>query len=74
MARKVNYTADLVIALVFGLTAGRWALVPFMYLLYLTLLLIHRQYRDDEWCHGKYGAAWVKYRKAVPYRLIPYVY
>eukprot|EP01120_Amphizonella_sp_Union-15-10_P013210 TRINITY_DN6108_c0_g1_i1.p1 TRINITY_DN6108_c0_g1~~TRINITY_DN6108_c0_g1_i1.p1 ORF type:complete len:462 (-),score=55.89 TRINITY_DN6108_c0_g1_i1:4-1389(-) len=31
-------------------------------------------YRDDKWCHSKYGKAWEEYRKIVPYRLIPYVF
>ena len=41
---------------------------------YLTPLLIHRERRDDRDCARKYGADWDRYKAAVPWRLIPYVY
>ncbi|PBK75697.1 ERG4/ERG24 ergosterol biosynthesis protein [Armillaria solidipes] len=41
---------------------------------YFLVLLIHRQLRDDENCKKEYGEDWEKYKKMVPYHIIPYVY
>jgi protein-S-isoprenylcysteine O-methyltransferase Ste14 len=30
--------------------------------------------KDERICEAKYGAAWQAYKRAVPYRIIPYVY
>ena len=47
--------------------------VPYFYAVYLAGLLAHRSMRDDEACARKYGADWLRYKQAVPYRFIPYV-
>lgn len=51
-----------------------FAVAALLYPGYLTVLLIHRAMRDDEWCRAKYGKDWDSYCKEVPYKLIPYVY
>ena len=48
--------------------------VPFMYLLYIIILLVHRIYRDEAKCSKKYGKYWKEYCKRVPYRLVKGVY
>ena len=48
--------------------------ITYFYVIYFTVLLMHRQIRDDENCEKKYGKDWEKYRKLVPYRIVPYIY
>jgi len=74
VARHMNYTGDLMMAWAWGLTCGFKSFIPFFYATYMTILLIHRDRRDDHDCRRKYGKDWDKYLKAVPYRLIPYLY
>jgi len=45
--------------------------MPFFYVIFLTILLVHRAFRDDEKCSKKYGRHWEEYCKAVPYKIIP---
>jgi len=73
IARKINYTADLVMALSWSMLCGP-VLLPYFYPIYMTVLLVHRAYRDDIACQEKYGECWDKYKKKVPYILIPGVY
>ena len=55
--------------------ARGWGMIfTYFYLLYFSVLLIHRELRDDEKCSKKYGKDWEEYKKKVPYRIIPYVY
>lgn len=52
-----------------------WAIpVTYFYMLYFAILLIHRERRDDENCHKKYGKDWEEYRKLVKWRIVPGVY
>jgi 7-dehydrocholesterol reductase len=71
MARHVNYVGDIMLATAFGLACGFGHILPYLYAIYLTGVLVHRIYRDDMRCRKKYGQAWDNYCKAVPYRLIP---
>ncbi|XP_046455407.1 7-dehydrocholesterol reductase-like isoform X1 [Daphnia pulex] len=74
VARHLNYTFELMAALMWcfpGYGHGIW---PFLYFFFLIVLLVHRCYRDEDKCMDKYGPAWVEYCKRVPYRMIPYVF
>jgi len=73
-ARHCNYLGDILMSWSWGLTCGYTSIFPFAYTAYLTPLLIHREIRDDLVCSEKYGDDWDKYKKAVPYRICPYVY
>jgi isoprenylcysteine carboxyl methyltransferase (ICMT) family protein YpbQ len=73
-SRHPNYFGDLLMALSWSLPTGFNTPITYFYVAYFAVLLIHRQLRDDENCEKKYGADWVKYKKLVPYRIIPYVY
>ncbi|KAI6112045.1 ERG4/ERG24 ergosterol biosynthesis protein [Pisolithus croceorrhizus] len=73
-SRHPNYLGDLLMALAWSLPTGFETPVTYFYVIYFAVLLIHRQRRDDEMCEKKYGKDWEKYRKLVPYRIIPYVY
>ena len=57
-----------------ALTCGFGSLVPYVYPVALTALLVHREHRDDRDCREKYGADWAAYCRRVPYRFVPGIY
>jgi hypothetical protein len=73
-SRHPNYLGDLLMAVAWSLPTGFSSPIPYFYVIYFLVLLVHRQRRDDEACEKKYGQDWKKYMKLVPYRIIPYVY
>ncbi len=56
------------------MTCGFDHVLPYFYIVYMTILLVGRIYRDHDRCRGKYGKYWDDYCKKVPYKLIPYVW
>lgn len=74
IARHINYLGDLFMALSWCLTTGFGSILTYFYVIYFAILLIHRERRDDHKCAKKYGKSWEEYCKAVPSRIIPYVY
>lgn len=44
---------------------------PYFYVIFLTILLVDRSFRDDNKCKAKYGKAWEEYSEQVPYKIIP---
>ncbi|UNI13862.1 Delta(14)-sterol reductase [Purpureocillium takamizusanense] len=57
-----------------GSAKGWGMLFTYFYIVYFAVLLIHRDRRDDEKCHRKYGADWEKYKKEVRWRIVPGIY
>ncbi|CAH9083478.1 unnamed protein product [Cuscuta epithymum] len=74
IARHCNYLGDLLLALSFSLPCGISSAVPYFYPIYLLILLIWRERRDDARCAEKYKDVWEEYCKLVPWRILPYVY
>ncbi|XP_032626250.1 7-dehydrocholesterol reductase isoform X2 [Chelonoidis abingdonii] len=74
VARHFNYTGDLMGSLAYCLTCGFEHILPYFYIIYMTILLTHRCIRDEHRCSSKYGKDWKRYATAVPYRLIPGVF
>lgn len=74
VSRHPNYLGDWLMAWAWCLTCGFGSPIPYFYVVYFAILLVHRQLRDDEACKKKYGTDWDTYCKRVPYRIIPYVY
>lgn len=72
--RHPNYLGDLIMALAWSLPCGFSHILPYFYVIYFTVLLIHREARDEHHCKKKYGLAWEKYCQRVPYRIFPYIY
>lgn len=70
-ARKCQYTADIAMALSWGLACGFGSLLPYFYVTFFTAMILHRQWRDEVRCAEKYGKYWQKYKKAVPAIFIP---
>ncbi|MDE0408207.1 MAG: delta(24(24(1)))-sterol reductase [Alphaproteobacteria bacterium] len=73
-ARKPHYTADVLMALSWGLICGVDHFLPYFYVTFFVVVLIHRARRDIARCKGKYGADWDRYTEAVPYLFIPKVF
>uniref|UniRef100_A0A671TQD4 Delta(14)-sterol reductase TM7SF2 n=1 Tax=Sparus aurata TaxID=8175 RepID=A0A671TQD4_SPAAU len=74
LVRHPNYLGDLLMALAWSLPCGFSHLLPYFYVIYFTILLIHREDRDERQCRAKYGLAWDTYCRRVPYRIFPYIY
>ncbi|KAK3806795.1 MAG: 7-dehydrosterol-delta 7-reductase [Benniella sp.] len=74
LSRHFNYVGDLLMSLAMCMTCGTKHLLPYYYIIYMTILLLHRIQRDHTRCKGKYGKYWEEYMRVVPYKLIPYVY
>lgn len=74
IARHCNYLGDLLLALSFSLPCGISSPVPYFYPVYLLILLIWRERRDEARCAEKYKDVWAEYCRVVPWRILPYVY
>jgi len=73
LARHFHYVPEVCLALAWTLPAGL-LFAPYVYVVFLTLLLLDRAGRDDKRCESKYGSAWMTYRNLVPYKVIPLIY
>ncbi|XP_051823184.1 7-dehydrocholesterol reductase isoform X1 [Antechinus flavipes] len=71
LARHFNYTGDLMGSLAYCLACGFSHLLPYFYIIYMCVLLVHRCLRDEDRCSRKYGRDWERYTAAVPKRLLP---
>ncbi|KAI7873069.1 ergosterol biosynthesis ERG4/ERG24 [Mucor mucedo] len=74
VARKPHYTADLMMAISWGLITGFDSFLPYFYFCFFLCVLVHRVSRDMERCAKKYGKDWERYCERVPYIFIPYVF
>lgn len=74
VVRHPNYLGDLIMALAWSLPCGFSHLLPWYYMIYFIILLVHRDSRDMSDCRRKYGSAWDEYCRTVPYRIIPRIY
>eukprot|EP00817_Percolomonadidae_sp_ATCC50343_P007506 CAMPEP_0117429102 /NCGR_PEP_ID=MMETSP0758-20121206/8674_1 /TAXON_ID=63605 /ORGANISM="Percolomonas cosmopolitus, Strain AE-1 (ATCC 50343)" /LENGTH=125 /DNA_ID=CAMNT_0005215851 /DNA_START=698 /DNA_END=1072 /DNA_ORIENTATION=- len=61
IARKINYLGDILIAISMTAASGYTFVVPHLYPIYLTLLLIDRARRDNARCQVKHKEAWTEY-------------
>jgi protein-S-isoprenylcysteine O-methyltransferase Ste14 len=75
VSRHVNYLGELLMASGLALSLG-WpgSIWPWLYPIYYLVLLVPRQIDDDKRCAQKYGAMWDEYRRAVRWRIIPWIY
>lgn len=49
-------------------------IAPWLYPIFLTILLIVFAVEDDKRCAKKYGLSWDEYKSRVKYVIFPYVY
>lgn len=73
-SRHTNYTYEILTSATWSAVGYQYGPIPFLYLGYITFLLVHRIYRDEKKCKAKYGKYWKEYCKLVPYRLVKGVY
>jgi len=74
VARHSNYFGDLLMALAWCLTTGFGTPLTYFYFVYFTILLVHREWRDNAMCAEKYGNDWEEYCRRVRWRIVPGVY
>ena len=74
LSRHMNYFGDLLMGLAWCLPCLFGSPLPYFYIFYFTLLLVHRERRDHEMCAVRYGSDWETYCRKVPNRIIPGVY
>ena len=74
VARHSNYLGDLMMALAWCLPAGFEHPLPYFYITYFTILLVHREWRDNAMCREKYGSDWDAYCRKVRWRIVPGIY
>ncbi|KAK1975088.1 ergosterol biosynthesis ERG4/ERG24 family protein [Colletotrichum cereale] len=71
--RKPNYVPDMFFAFSWGLITGFKSVFPWFYFVFFMIMIIHRTNRDINRCRRKYGEAWKRYEREVPYLFIPYI-
>ncbi len=71
VSRHFHYVPELLAAFSWSCATGFSYLMPFFYVIFLTILLTHRAFRDDQKCRVKYGKYWEEYCKLVPYKIVP---
>lgn len=71
ISRHFHYLPELGLAFCWCTTAMFHGLIPYLYFIYLSILLVHRSMRDDTKCFNKYGDYWLQYRELVPYKIVP---
>ncbi|CAG8663477.1 11279_t:CDS:2, partial [Gigaspora rosea] len=70
-ARHINYLGDWIISWAWCLLCGFDDILPYFYVIYFAVLLIHREFRDEEKCKNKYKKDWDRYCEIVKWRIIP---
>jgi 7-dehydrocholesterol reductase len=73
-SRHFHYIAEIAACICWSWPVGFELAAAWVYVVFLTILLLDRAYRDELRCSKKYGKHWAEYCKKVPYRVIPYIY
>lgn len=71
ISRHFHYVPELLCAFFWSVPALFDNFLPYFYVSFLTVLLVHRAYRDDARCSAKYGKDWQRYCDVVPGKLLP---
>jgi protein-S-isoprenylcysteine O-methyltransferase Ste14 len=74
VARHLNYFGDLLMGLAWCVATGVERPLPYFYIAYFMILLVHRERRDHHMCLSKYGPDWEAYCRQVPWRIVPGLY
>ncbi|MFT7620996.1 MAG: 7-dehydrocholesterol reductase [Myxococcota bacterium] len=71
VSRHFHYLPEITASFCWTLPALFDNFLPWFYVIFLTVLLVHRAFRDEQKCSRKYGEYWVEYKRRVPYKIIP---
>jgi 7-dehydrocholesterol reductase len=71
LSRHFHYIPEVLGAFFWSVPALFGHLLPYLYVLFLAILLTDRAFRDEQRCADKYGADWRRYCERVPYRIVP---
>ncbi len=71
ISRHFHYVPEILGAFFWTLPVLFTHVLPWFYVIFLTILLTHRAFRDEERCRLKYGDDWKRYSEKVPYRIVP---
>jgi 7-dehydrocholesterol reductase len=74
VARHFHYIPELGLAMAWTAPAGFGHLAPWLYWLFLAILLFDRSIRDEKRCAAKYRADWERYVAQVRWRILPGVF
>jgi len=74
IARHAHYITEILLSLMWTIPVGVNHSLPYFYVVYLSILLLDRAYRDEQKCYSKYGNYWKQYCAQVPYSIIPFIY
>lgn len=74
ISRHIHYVPEITLSLAWTLPALFENALPYFYVVYLTILLVHRSVRDEERCAIKYGEYWNEYKRNVPFKIIPGIF
>jgi len=74
LARHLNYTGDLLMAIAWSLPTLFVSPLTYFYPAFLLVMLVQRERRDHANCLAKYGEAWQAYCRQVRWRLVPGLY
>lgn len=74
VSRHFHYIPEILGSFFWSLPALNTAFVgPYFYVVFLTILLVDRAFRDDDRCRRKYKQYWESYCTEVPYKIIPFI-
>lgn len=74
IARHFHYVPEILGAFFWSLPALSSSYIPYFYVSFLTILLVHRALRDDQRCAIKYGKYWQEHCSKVRYKVLPFIY
>lgn len=73
ISRHFHYIPEILAAFFWSVPALFDNFLPYFYVVFLTVLLFNRAFRDEQRCSQKYGNDWNAYCQKVRYKLIPYI-
>ena len=74
VSRHFHYLLEIALAFFWTLPVLFMHFLPWFYVIFLTILLMHRSYRDEARCQKKYGKYWDDYCACVPNKIVPWVW